>query len=145
MTRMSASLPASRLPTRSSIFRIRAAVRVIAASASASVAPPRTAKHASAALVQEGEGFVLGSLHHDDLISVIFTATPDVHSMFPATAGRAFGLGDVPLLCAQELDIKGAKPLCIRVLMHVNTALARDELRHVYLEGAQSLRDDLPA
>ena len=91
------------------------------------------------------ELFERNDLHHDDLISVIFTATPDVHSMFPATAGRAFGLGDVPLLCAQELDIKGAKPLCIRVLMHVNTALARDELRHVYLEGAQSLRDDLPA
>lgn len=89
--------------------------------------------------------FERNELDHDDLISVVFTATPDVHSMFPATAGRQFGLGDVPLLCAQELHIEGATPLCIRVMMHINTPRSRDELRHVYLEGAQSLRDDLPS
>lgn len=83
-------------------------------------------------------------LDHDDLISILFTATPDVHSAFPAAAARAMGLGDVPLICAQELDIDGAMPLCIRVLMHVGTGRRRDELRHVYLEGARSLRDDLP-
>ncbi len=42
---------------------------------------------------------------HDDLISILFTATPDVHSAFPAAAAREMGLGDVPLICAQELDI----------------------------------------
>ena len=83
-------------------------------------------------------------LDHDDLISILFTAPPDVHSAFPAAAARAMGLGDVPLICAQELDIDGAMPLCIRVLMHVGTGRRRDELRHVYLEGARSLRDDLP-
>jgi chorismate mutase len=81
---------------------------------------------------------------HDDLISIIFTATPDVHSCFPALAARQMGLGDVPLLCAQELDIAGGMPLCIRVLMHLNTELDRAELHHVYLESARSLRDDLP-
>jgi chorismate mutase len=81
---------------------------------------------------------------HDDLISILFTATPDVHSAFPAAAARAMGLGDVPLICAQELDIEGAMPLCIRVMMHVNTSRRRDELRHVYLEQARVLRDDLP-
>lgn len=91
------------------------------------------------------EMFERNELDHDDLISVVFTATPDVHSMFPATAGRQFGLGDVPLLCAQELHIQGATPLCIRVMIHINTPRSRDELRHVYLEGAQSLRDDLPS
>ncbi len=80
----------------------------------------------------------------DDLISVIFTATDDVHSMFPATAARGIGLGDVPLLCARELDIDGAMKMTIRVLMHVNTDKARAELHHVYLEGTKSLRDDLP-
>ena len=80
----------------------------------------------------------------DDLISVVFTATDDVHSMFPATAAREIGLGDVPLLCARELDIAGATPMCIRVLMHVMTNKARSELHHVYLEGAKGLRDDLP-
>ena len=81
---------------------------------------------------------------HDDLISIVFTATGDVTSIFPAAAARAIGLGDVPLLCARELDIEGGAPRCIRVLIHLTTDLRRDELRHVYLEGAKSLRDDLP-
>ncbi len=79
-----------------------------------------------------------------DLISVLFTATGDVRSMFPATAARAAGLGDVPLICARELDVEGGTPRCIRVLMHLATERSRDELHHVYLEGARGLRDDLP-
>lgn len=91
-----------------------------------------------------GEMFARNDIHHDDVVSVILTATPDIHSAFPAAGARKFGLGDVPLLCAQELDIEGATPRCIRVLMHLTTDRARDELRHVYLEGARGLRDDLP-
>lgn len=96
--------------------------------------------------VQELLGEMLGrnGVHHDDVISILFTATPDVHSAFPAAAAREMGLGDVPLICAQELDIEGAMPLCIRVMMHLSTSLGRAELRHVYLEQARSLRDDLP-
>jgi chorismate mutase len=90
------------------------------------------------------EMFDRNDVDHDDVISVILTATPDLHSAFPAAGARRFGLGDVPLLCAQELDVHGATPRCIRVLMHLTTDRARDELRHVYLEGARSLRDDLP-
>jgi chorismate mutase len=81
-------------------------------------------------------------VQHADIISVIFTATDDVHCMFPATAARAIGFGDVPLLCARELDIEGAQRKCIRVMMHVETT--RPELHHIYLEGARGLRDDLP-
>ncbi len=81
---------------------------------------------------------------HDDVISIVFTATGDVVSMFPATAARKTGLGDIPLLCARELEVVGSTPRCLRVLMHVNTDKARDELHHVYLEGARGLRDDLP-
>lgn len=81
---------------------------------------------------------------HDDLISIFFTATPDVHSCFPALAARQLGLGDVPLMCAQELDIDGGMPLCVRVMMHFNSSRTRAELHHVYLESARSLRDDLP-
>jgi chorismate mutase len=84
-------------------------------------------------------------LGHDDIISVIFTATDDIHCMFPALAAREHGLGDVPLMCARELDIEGSKPLCIRILMHVTTDRARAELHHIYLEGAANLRDDLPS
>ena len=80
----------------------------------------------------------------DDIISIVFTATDDVTAIFPATAARAMGLGDVPLLCALELSVQDGTPLCIRVLMHVNTDKQRSELRHVYLEGARHLRDDLP-
>jgi chorismate mutase len=80
----------------------------------------------------------------DDLISIVFTATEDIHSMFPATAARAAGLGDVPLICARELDVAGGTPLCVRVLMHLVTERSRTELHHVYLEGARNLRDDLP-
>jgi chorismate mutase len=81
---------------------------------------------------------------HDDLISVWFTATDDIHSMFPAAAARKIGWGDVPLLCARELDIDGATPLCIRVLVHLMSERGRSELHHVYLHGARGLRDDLP-
>ena len=81
---------------------------------------------------------------HDDLVSILFTATDDITSMFPATAARALGLGDVPLICARELAIKGAMPHCVRVLMHFYTERTREELHHVYLEGARGLRDDLP-
>jgi chorismate mutase len=81
---------------------------------------------------------------HDDLISILFTATDDIHSIFPATAARKAGLGDVPLICARELDIEGATPLCIRVLVHLATERPRDELHHVYQQGARNLRDDLP-
>jgi chorismate mutase len=88
--------------------------------------------------------FDRNGIHHDDLISVIFTATDDLHSMFPATAARKIGLGDVPLICAQELGIEGGAPRCIRVLIHLNTDVPREDLHHVYLEGARGLRDDLP-
>lgn len=81
-------------------------------------------------------------VRHPDIISVLFTATDDIHSMFPATAARGIGFGDVPLMCARELDIDGAQPLCIRVMMHVEST--RERLHHVYLEGARGLRDDLP-
>ena len=83
-------------------------------------------------------------VEHDELVSILFTATDDVHSAFPAAAARTIGLGDVPLICARELDITDATPRCIRVMMHLWTERPRAELRHVYLEGASGLRDDLP-
>lgn len=82
---------------------------------------------------------------HDDIISILFTATDDIHSTFPAAAARKLGLGDVPLICARELDITAGTPRCLRVMMHLSTERSRAELHHVYLEGAVHLRDDLPA
>ena len=83
-------------------------------------------------------------LVEDDLISILFTATEDIVSTFPATAARSMGLGAVPLICARELCITGSVPRCIRVMLHVTTDRPRDQIHHVYLEGAQGLRDDLP-
>jgi chorismate mutase len=79
----------------------------------------------------------------DDLISIVFTATPDISSEFPAYAARSLGLVDVPLLCTVELEITGAMTRVIRLLMHVETTLTRAEVTHVYLRGARYLRRDL--
>ncbi len=83
-------------------------------------------------------------LAHDDLVSLIFTATYDLTAEFPATAARSAGLGDIPLLCARELAIDGGMAMCVRLLVHCYTDRPRDQLHHVYLDGARSLRDDLP-
>jgi chorismate mutase len=91
-----------------------------------------------------GEMLERNGVDKDSLVSIIFTTTPDIRSMFPAAAARSMGLGDVPLLGAQEADIATGTPRCIRVLMHLDSDRPRAELRHVYLEGAKGLRDDLP-
>ena len=80
----------------------------------------------------------------EDLISVVFTATTDLVSEFPAAAARTIGISDVPLLCAQEIPVPGAVPRCIRVLMHLYTERDYASLRHVYLREARGLRTDLP-
>lgn len=79
----------------------------------------------------------------DDIVSVLFTATDDLRSAFPAEAARRMGLGRVPLMCAREIPVEGAKPRVVRVLMHFYTELHPGEVDHVYLDGAESLRDDL--
>jgi chorismate mutase len=81
---------------------------------------------------------------HDQLVSIIFTATGDLRSEFPALAARSLGLGDVPLLCARELDVTGGNPHTVRVLIHCYSTRPRSSLRHVYLHRAKHLRDDLP-
>jgi chorismate mutase len=79
----------------------------------------------------------------EDIVSVIFTATDDVTSAFPAEAARRLGLTSVPLMCMREMSVHGALPACIRVLMHFQTDRHGSEIAHVYLEGARALRDDL--
>nr|WP_218885364.1 chorismate mutase [Kineococcus aurantiacus] len=79
----------------------------------------------------------------DDFISVIFTSTADLTSEFPAVAARELGMGDVPLMCARELEIEGSMPRVIRLMAHVETTRARGEVKHVYLNGAQALRRDI--
>ena len=80
----------------------------------------------------------------DQIDSMRLTATDDLTAEYPAAAARALGLGDVPLPCARELGIEHGKHRCIRVLMHLQLERDRSTLHHVYLEGARTLRDDLP-
>ncbi|MGW5739531.1 MULTISPECIES: chorismate mutase [Streptomyces] len=82
-------------------------------------------------------------LTQEDLISIWFTATPDLHSDFPAAAARRLGIVDVPLICAQELDVEGALPRVVRVLAHIESPKPRAEITHVYLGAAATLRKDI--
>ena len=79
----------------------------------------------------------------EDLASVFFTTTPDLHAEFPAAAARALGWRKVPLLCGTEIDVPGRLQSCIRVLMLVNTDLTQADVKHIYIEGAEGLRPDL--
>jgi chorismate mutase len=88
--------------------------------------------------VMEANGLVV-----EDFISVIFTATSDLVSEFPAYAARRLGFGDVPLICARELEIAGSMPHVVRMMAHVETDLPRADITHVYLHGAAALRKDL--
>jgi chorismate mutase len=84
------------------------------------------------------------ALSADDLISILFTTTPDLVAEFPAYAARITGLTDVPFLCASEIAVPGALPRVVRLMAFVEADFARADARHVYLRGAQALRTDLP-
>ncbi|MCR3921074.1 MAG: chorismate mutase, partial [Firmicutes bacterium] len=72
-----------------------------------------------------------------------FSATPDLTAAFPAAAARELGWTHVPLFDTVEIDVPGALPMCIRVLMHVNTQLCQADVKHIYLREARLLRPDL--
>ena len=103
----------------------------------------------TAASVHASTGKLLASLlernsvGHDDLISILFTATEDLSSAFPAEAARRMGMGDIPLLCAREIPVAGSMRSVVRILLHFHTELGLREVTHVYLDGAERLRDDL--
>jgi chorismate mutase len=82
-------------------------------------------------------------LHHDDVISILFTATPDLVAEFPALAARELGFGDVPLMCATEINVAHALPRVLRLMAHVETSRPRADVQHVYLRGAVALRRDI--
>lgn len=87
--------------------------------------------------------FERNDLRHEELVSVFFTATPDIRSVAPGVAARAFGLTEVPLICVQEMAVQGSLPLCIRIMAHLDTQKTRADLRHVFLRGAVALRPEL--
>ena len=79
----------------------------------------------------------------DEVISVLFTMTPDLTAEFPALAARKLGFHDVPLICASEIPVPSAMPRVVRLMAHVETDRPRAALQHVYLRGAAALRLDI--
>jgi chorismate mutase len=79
----------------------------------------------------------------DDVISVLFTVTPDLSAEFPALAARKTGFHAVPLMCATEIPVPGAMPRVVRLMAHIETDRARSQIQHVYLRGAVALRLDI--
>ena len=82
------------------------------------------------------------SLEIEKIVSAFFTVTPDLNAVYPAKAAREIGWHDTALLCAADLDVPGSVPRCVRVLLTVNCDRSPDELRHVYLGEARTLRPD---
>jgi chorismate mutase len=78
-----------------------------------------------------------------DIVSVFFTTTDDLVSVFPAEAARRMGLGSIPLMCAREIPVAGSMPRVVRLLLHFHTERTQADIVPVYLDGAESLRDDL--
>ncbi|MCA9025012.1 MAG: chorismate mutase [Planctomycetaceae bacterium] len=79
----------------------------------------------------------------EDIVSAMFTTTPDLNAAFPAEAARGIGMNSVPLICASEIAVPNSMPLCIRVLLHVNTDKAQQEMVHIYMRDAKRLRPDM--
>ncbi len=83
------------------------------------------------------------ALRPEELVSCLFTMTPDLRAAFPAAAARQMGFDQVPLMCAVEIDVPGALPQIIRVLVHYQRADEDHRAQHVYLGRAKALRADL--
>lgn len=79
----------------------------------------------------------------DDVASVFFSTTPDLNAEFPAVAAREMGWTHTALMCAHEMAVPGSLPMCLRILMHVNTSKTQGEMEFIYLRGAKVLRQDL--
>ena len=82
-------------------------------------------------------------LKQEDMVSMIFTLTPDLNDCFPAVRAREMGFTNVPLMCMSEIPVSGALEKCVRILLYVNSKKSLDEIHHVYLREAVRLRKDL--
>ena len=89
------------------------------------------------------EIFEKNQIVKEDLISIFFTATTDLRSDFPAAAARKLDLGDIPLICAQEIPVAGSVPRVVRVMVHAYSPLDHAQIKHVYARGAEVLRRDI--
>jgi chorismate mutase len=84
----------------------------------------------------------LNDLTAEDMVSIIFTTTTDLNATFPAVAARSIGLAEVPLMCTHEMNVPGALPMVVRIMVHINTTRTAAEIKHVYLKRARELRPE---
>ena len=88
----------------------------------------------------------VNGIEPEDVASAYFTTTTDLNAEFPAVVARAdFGWTNIALMCGHEMDVPGSLRMCLRILLHVNTERAQDDVCHVYQRGATVLRPDLPS
>ncbi len=78
----------------------------------------------------------------DDIASIFFSVTDDLNAEFPAVAAREMGFVYTPLFCMKEIPVTGSLPLCIRILIHVNTEKSQKDMIPIYMNAAESLRPD---
>ena len=105
-------------------------------------------ENSAAAIVEATEALLRALVERNgidpvEVASVFFTTTPDLNAEFPAYAARQLGWLTVPLMCGHEMNVPGALPRCIRVMLHLNTEQPQSAMHHVYLRGAVALRRDL--
>jgi len=82
-------------------------------------------------------------LEIDQVVSILFTCTKDLNAAYPAVAAREMGIVHAALMCAQEMDVPGSLPQCIRVQVTAATGIPQKEAKHIYLKEARGLRPDL--
>tara|TARA_B100001029_G_C14967621_1_gene398262 strand:- start:165 stop:533 length:369 start_codon:yes stop_codon:yes gene_type:complete len=85
----------------------------------------------------------LNNIESTDIASIIFSTTKDLNAEYPAVAARNIGLVNVALMCTHEMDVPNRLEKCVRILLHVNVEQGYNNIKHVYLKGAKSLRPDL--
>jgi len=109
----------------------------------ATTAAANTAEDILEATQQLVEALIaLNDIASDDIVSAIFTTSPDLTAMFPALAARRFGWTEVPMMCSHEMNVPGALEKAVRVLVTINTTKSSSDIRHVYLKGAKQLRPE---
>jgi chorismate mutase len=82
----------------------------------------------------------VNGVQEEDVACILFTTTPDLNAAFPAAAARELGLSQIPMLCGHEMNVPGSLPMCLRILILINTKKSAEEIVHIYIRGARELR-----
>ena len=107
----------------------------------ATTVPTNTQEDILAAAKELLQEMVQGNgVQEEDVACILFTTTPDLNAAFPAAAARELGLSQIPMLCGHEMNVPGSLPMCLRILILINTKKSAEEIVHIYIRGAKELR-----